>query len=101
MSSEIETIGIGHLSNDDLEEIASKVEEKILQYLKKHRNWKLLTDFNIIIKLSQDINNLLTSILDFEIIGELTSEQSEKLHEELLFVGRESLREELLCRKNS
>ncbi len=101
MLSEIEDIGIETLSNKELEDIASNVEEKIITYIQNHDLGKFLTDYNIIINLSQNPDNILTLALDFDISGGLTSSQLENLQEELFENGQKALKEELKCLKNS
>jgi len=101
MSSEIEDIGIGTLSNEDLEETASNVEEKIIAYIQNHDFGQLLTDYSIMVNLSQNPDNILTLALDFDISGGLTSSQLENLQKELFEHGQKALKEELKCLKNS
>ncbi len=101
MSSEIEDIGIETLSNEELEKIASNVEEKIITHIQNHDFGQLLTDYSIIINLSQNPDNILTLALDFDIAGGLTSSQLENLQEELFENGQKALKEELKCLKNS
>lgn len=101
MSTEIIDIGIKSLTDDELEELASLVEEKIHTEFEKSRFWNLISDFDILIGLIQASDNLLTLTLDFDISGELTVEQLNILQEELSNYGYESLKEELICRKNS
>ena len=101
MSSEIEDIGIETLSNKELEDIASNVEEKIITHIQNHDLGQLLTDYNIIVNLSQNLDNILTLALDFDISGGLTSSQLENLQEELFENGQKALKEELKCLKNS
>jgi hypothetical protein len=101
MSSEIEDIGLKALSDEELEELAFNVEEKILVFIQNHANGQLLTDYSIIVNLSQSPDNILTLTLDFDIAGGLSSSQLEKLQEELFEYGQTSLKEELKCLKNS
>ena len=101
MLSEIEDIGIETLSNKELEDIASNVEEKIITHIQNHDLGKFLTDYSIIINLSQNPDNILTLALDFDISGGLTSSQLKNLQEELFENGQKALKEELKCLKNS
>ena len=95
MSSEIEDIGIKALSGEELEEIAFNVEEKILIFIQDHTSGQLLTDYSIIVNLSQTPDKILTLTLD------LSSSQLESLQEELFEYGQKILKEELKCLKNS
>ena len=101
MSSEIEDIGIKSLTDEELEEIAFNVEEKILIFIQKHESGHLLTDYSIIVNLSQTPDNILTLALDLEIAGGLSSSQLESLQQELFEYGQKTLKEELKCLKNS
>ena len=101
MSSEIEDIGIKALSDEELEEIAFNVEEKILIFIQNHTSGELLTDYSIIVNLSQTPDNILTLTLDLDIAGGLSSSQLESLQEELFEYGQKILKEELKCLKNS
>jgi hypothetical protein len=101
MSTEIIDIGIETLNDDELEELASLVEEKIHAQFEQSRFWNLVSDFDILVSLAQSSDNLLTLTLDFEISGELTDEQLVSLQEELSNDGYKNLKEELICRKNS
>ena len=101
MSSEIEDIGIKNLSDEELEELASKVEDKIITFIQSHPHGSLLTDYSIILNLSQNTENILTLALDLEIAGGLSSSQLESMQEELFEFGQISLKEELECLKNS
>ncbi len=101
MGSDITDIGLKSLSNDELEEIVSIVDNKIELFLQNHKFWKLLTDFGVIISLSQDSYNVLTLILDFDISGGLSSLHLDELQQEVYEYAQEVLKEELLCRKNS
>ena len=55
MSSEIEDIGIKTLTDEELEEIAFIVEEKILNYIQNHTSRQLLTDYSIIVRSCLDV----------------------------------------------
>ena len=101
MTSEIEDIGIETLTDEELEEIASNVEEKLISFIQEHSFGKFLTDYSFIVNLSQDSDNLLTLTLDFDISGGLSSSQLESLQEELFKYGQDALKEELICLKNS
>ena len=101
MSTDIIDIGLESLSDDELENLVTFVEEKILLHFEESQFWKFVTYFDILVSLEQSSNNLLTLTLDFEISGELTDEQLTNLQEELSNHGYESLKEELICRKNS
>lgn len=101
MSSEIIEIGIETLTDDELEELVSLVEEKIHTQFEQSQFWNLVSDFDILVNLTQTSDNLLTMTLDFEISGELTDEQLDSLQKELSDSGYENLKEELICRKNS
>lgn len=101
MSSDITNIGLKSLSDDELEEIILIVDEKIELFLQNHKSWKLLTDFGVVVSLSQDSDNVLTLILDFDISGGLSSLQLDELQQEVYEYAQEVLMEELLCRKNS
>lgn len=100
MSSNIIDIGIGSLTDIQLEELVSTVEEKINGYIQKHSHWQLLTDFNFIVNLSQSTDNLITLTLDFDMSGGLTAQEFEKFMEELNEFGQEIIKEELICLKN-
>ncbi|MHA1201289.1 MAG: hypothetical protein ACTSQ4_02055 [Candidatus Heimdallarchaeaceae archaeon] len=101
MSSDITDIGLKSLSDDELEEIILIVDEKIELFLQNHKSWKLLTDFGVVVSLSQDSDNVLTLILDFDISGGLSSLHLDDLQQEVYEYAQEVLKEELLCRKNS
>ncbi len=101
MTTDIIDIGLKSLTDDELEELATLVEEKIYSQFEKSRFWELVTDFDILVGLTQSSNNLLTLTLDFDISGELTEKQLADLQEELSNSGNENLKEELICRKNS
>ena len=101
MSSEIEEIGIIDLTDDQLEELASHIESKILDRIQQHSYWRFLTDFSITINLTQNSDKLLTFILDSDIAGSLESNQIVELQEELFSYGQNVLKEELKCLKNS
>ena len=101
MSTDIIDIGLKSLTDDELEELATFVEEKIYSQFEKFQFWELVTDFDILVGLIQSSNNLLTLTLDFDISGELTEKQLASLQGELSNFGNESLKEELICRKNS
>ncbi len=101
MSSEIIDLGIGPLTDIQLEELASIVEEKLNGYIQKHSHWQLLTDFNFIVNLSQDSDNLITLSLEFDMSGGLTTQEFERFQEELNELGQEIIKEELICLKNS
>ncbi|MCG3223998.1 MAG: hypothetical protein H7647_05995 [Candidatus Heimdallarchaeota archaeon] len=101
MSSDITDIGLKSLSDDELEEIILLVDKKIELFLQNHKSWKLLTDFGVIVSLSQDSDNVLTLILDFDISGGLSSLHLDELQQEVYEYAQEALKEELLCRKNS
>jgi hypothetical protein len=101
MSSDITDIGLKSLSDDELEEIILIVDKKIELFLQNHKSWKLLTDFGVIVSLSQDSDNVLTLILDFDISGGLSSLHLDELQQEVYEYAQEALKEELLCRKNS
>ena len=101
MTTDIIDIGLKSLTDDELEELATLVEEKIYSQFEKSRFWELVTDFDILVGLIQSSNNLLTLTLDFDISGELTEKQLADLQEELSNSGNENLKEELICRKNS
>ncbi len=101
MSSEIEEMGIIDLTDDQLEELASQIESKILDRIQQHSYWRFLTDFSITINLTQNSDKLLTFILDSDIAGSLESNQIVELQEELFSYGQNVLKEELKCLKNS
>ena len=101
MSSNIIDIGIGPLTDDQLEELVTTIEEKLNAYIRKHSHWQLLTDFNFIVNLAQASDNLITLILEFEMSGGLTVQEFEKFQEELNEFGQEIIKEELECLKNS
>ncbi len=100
-SEEVEDIGIDFLTDELLEELASKIEYKIYSFIQNHQFWKLLSDFNVIINLNQNKEKLLTLVLDSEISGSLTSSQLEDFQTEVFEYGQLALEEELKCRKNS
>lgn len=101
MVTDITDIGLKALSEDELEEIVSIVDTKMELFLQNHKSWKLLTDFGIIVSLSQSSDNVLTLILDFDISGGLSSLQLDELQQEINEYAQGVLKEELLCRKNS
>jgi hypothetical protein len=101
MPTDIEDIGIETLTDDELEELATIVEERVYSNFEKSRFWDLIAEFNILVSLNQSSDNLLTLTLDFDISGELTEKQFIDIQEELNIFGQECLKEELLCRKNS
>jgi len=101
MSSDIINLGIGPLTDNQLEELVSTVEEKINGHIQKHSHWQLLTDFNFIVNLSQSSDNLITLTLDFDMSGGLTTQELEKFQKELNEFGQEIIKEELICLKNS
>ncbi|NPD87357.1 MAG: hypothetical protein HGN29_01455 [Asgard group archaeon] len=101
MTTDIIDVGLKSLTDDELEELATFVEEKIYSQFEKSPVWELVTDFDILVGLIQSSNNLLTLTLDFDISGELTEEQLDDLQKELSNYGNENLKEELICRKNS
>ncbi|MHA1198866.1 MAG: hypothetical protein ACTSQF_05890 [Candidatus Heimdallarchaeaceae archaeon] len=101
MSFEIEDIGIDFLEDEQLEELASLIEDKVQTYIQTHQFWQLLTDFNILVNLNQNKDKLLTLVLDCEISGSLTSSQLEGFQSEISEYGQVSLKEELKCMKNS
>lgn len=101
MGSEIIDIGLTTLSDDELEDIITIIEKKIDLFLQNHKFWKLLTDFGIIVALSQSSDNVLTLTLDFDISGGLTTAQLEELQYDIYEYAMEVLKEELICRKNS
>ena len=101
MPSEIINIGIGQLDDKQLEELATKMETQLHKYLEKHPQWDLLSDFSILIKLSQDEDNVLTLDLEYTSTGALTSSQHKQIHENLAIQAEEILKEALICLKNS
>ena len=101
MTSNIIDIGIGQLDDIQLEELATKIETHLHKYLKKHPQWDLLSDFSILIKLSQDEDTVLTLDLEYNTAGVLTSIQHEQIHENLSIQAEEILKEALICLKNS
>lgn len=101
MSSNIIDLGIGPLTDDQLEGLVSTVEEKLNGHIQKHSHWQLLTDFNFIVNLAQDSDNLITLILEFDMSGGLTIQEFEEFQEELNELGQEIIKEELMCLKNS
>ena len=101
MVTDITDIGLKALSEDELEEIVSIVDTKMELFLQNHKSWKLLTDFGIIVSLSQSSDNVLTLILDFDISGGLSSLQLDELQQEINEYAQGVLKEELFCRKNS
>ena len=101
MSFEVEDIGIDFLTDEQLEELASKMEDKMYSFIQNHQFWQLLTDFNILVNLNQNKEKLLTLVLDCEISGGLTSSQLEDFQTEIFEYGQLSLKEELKCMKNS
>ena len=101
MVTDITDIGLRALSDDELEEIISIVDRKIELFLQNHKSWKLLTDFGIVLSLSQSSNNVLTLLLDFDISGGLSSLQLDELQQEVNEYAQDVLKEELLCRKKS
>ncbi|MHA2358242.1 MAG: hypothetical protein ACXABK_05695 [Candidatus Heimdallarchaeaceae archaeon] len=101
MSSEIIDIGLEALNDDELEELADMLEEKIHVHIKESSYWELLRDFNTIVILSQAPDNLLTLTLDFDISGEFSKNEFEKFQKDLNSFAQDTLKEELICRKNS
>ena len=101
METEIIDIGLNKLTELELEELASLIEDKILSHLKKSTHWRLLTDYSIIVSLEQFSDNLLTLTIDSDISGNITSEELTKLQEEVYDYAQNILKEELLCQKNS
>jgi len=101
MSTDIEDIGIESLTDEELEELVTVVEEKIYSHFEKSNLWELVTDFDILVSLNQSADKLLTLTLDFDISGEFTEKQLVDIQEELSNYGQECLKEELICRKNS
>lgn len=101
MSDDIIDIGIGELTEEELEELAFKVEEEIEDFLKKHKLWKLLTDYSIIVSLSQNADKILTMSVDIDMAGGLTPPQFDELNVELTNLAQDFLKEELLRWKNS
>ncbi|MCG3215426.1 MAG: hypothetical protein KAS63_01840 [Candidatus Heimdallarchaeota archaeon] len=101
MSSDIIDIGIGPLTEDQLEDLASTIEDKINAQISKHPQKQLLTDYNFIVQLSQSTDNLLTLVIDFEMSGGLTSTELEELLKNLNDFAQDVLKEELLCLKKS
>lgn len=101
MASDITEIGLKSLSDEELEEIITIVETKIDLFLQNHKFWKLLTDFGIVVNLSQSSDNILTIILDFDISGGLSTLQLDEIQQEVYEYAQDVLKEELLCRKNS
>ncbi len=101
MTSDIVDLGIGQLDDEQLEELAIKIETQLHKYLRKHSQWALLSDFSILIKLSQDKDNVLTLELEYNTTGALTSFQHEQIHENLSIQAEEILKEALICLKNS
>ncbi|MBA7523231.1 hypothetical protein ES705_15354 [subsurface metagenome] len=101
MTSDIVDIGIGQLDDEQLEELAIKIETQLHKDLRKHPQWALLSDFSILIKLSQDKDNILTLDLEYNTTGALTSFQHEQIHENLSIQAEEILKEALICLKNS
>lgn len=101
MPSEEENIGVDFLDEDQLEELATSIEEKINNYIRAHQYWQLLTDFNILVNLNQNKDKVLTLILDCEISGGLNSSQLEDFQAEIFEYGQKVLKDELKCMKNS
>ena len=101
METDAIDIGLGKLTELELEELATLLEDKILSHLRKSSHWKFLTDYNIIISLSQSSDNLLTLTIDTDIAGNITSNELTKLQEETFNYAQDILKEELLCQKNS
>ena len=63
MSSNIIDLGIGPLTDDQLEGLVSTVEEKLNGHIQKHSHWQLLTDFNFIVNLSFFFRNPLVTFI--------------------------------------
>ena len=101
MSSEVENIGIDFLNDEQIEELAASIEDKIHTYIQAHTHWQLLTDFNILVNLNQNKDKVLTLVLDCEISGGLTSSQLENFQIEIFEYGQKALKDELECMKNS
>ena len=101
MSAEIIDVGIDILTEDEIEDLAIKVEEKIESFLKKEKSWKLLTDYSIIVSLSQANDKILTMSIDIDMAGGLTPPQFEDMNNKLTKMAQEFLKEELLRQKNS
>jgi hypothetical protein len=101
METDVIDIGLNKLTDLELEELAILLEDKLLSHLRNSSHWKFLTDYNIIIGLTQSSDNLLTLTIDTDISGNITSEELEKLQEEIFNRAQDILKEELLCQKNS
>lgn len=101
MSSEIENIGVDFLNEEQLEELASSIEDKIQTYIQAHQFWRLLTDFNILVNLNQNKDKVLTLVLDCEISGGLSASQLEEFQTEIFEYGQKTMKDELKCMKNS
>ena len=101
MSTDITNIGIGSLTEEELEELALLVEDHLLSFLDQSSFSHILTDYSIIVSLSQSSNNLLTLTLDFSTAGAFSPQKLKDLHEELYILAQNTLKEALLCRKNS
>ncbi len=101
MSFEIEDIGIGFLTDEQLEDLASSLENKVYSFIQQHKYWQLLADFSIIIDLNQDTNKILTLVLDSEISGGLTTQQLEEFQSEIFKYSQSALKEELEWMKSS
>ncbi|MFW9851805.1 MAG: hypothetical protein ACFFDS_02595 [Candidatus Thorarchaeota archaeon] len=101
METDVIDIGLSKLTELELEKLATLLEEKILSYLTKSSHWKFLTDYNIIISLTQSSDNLLTLTIDTDIAGNITSEELTKLQEKIFNYAQDILKEELSCQKNS
>ena len=94
-------IGLGPLSDDELEELATFLENKLYEYLESHSYLALFQDFLVLIGLSQSNDNVLTLTLDFDTAGSLSSKEQIKLHQELAQIAEKILKDELICRKKS
>ena len=101
METDVIDIGLKKLTDLELEELASLLEDKVLSHLRKSAYWRFLTDYNIIIGLTQSSDNLLTLTIDTDITGNITLEELTKLQEEIFSYAQDILKEELLCQKNS
>ena len=89
------------LSDEQIEELASSIEDKLHNFIQAHQHWPLLTDFNILVNLNQNKDKVLTLVLDCEISGGLTSSQLEDFQSEMFEYGQKALKDELECMKNS
>jgi hypothetical protein len=101
MSFEIENIGIDFLTDEQLEKLATSIENKVYSYIQAHHYWGLLTDFNFLVNLNQNKDKLLTLILDCEISGGLTDSQLEVFQSEIFEYSQTALKDELECMNNS